>query len=253
MTELTFYTWFAYGWLITAGLVFVLLFFVTAPYGRFARAGWGPRMGNRLGWILQEAPASLLMFGFWWFGDRRFETVPLVLLVVWQIHYVHRSFIFPFRLRGERKQISVVTVCLAIGFNTGNAYLNGRWLFALGPHLDTSWLADPRFIVGMVLFWTGFGINKHADHILINLRKPGETGYKIPTGGMYRFITAPNYFGEILQWGGWALACWNLGALGFFAWTVANLAPRAFANHKWYKEKFDDYPPERKALIPFVA
>ena len=47
--------------------------------------------------------------------------------------------------------------------------------------------------------------------------------------------------------------CWNLGALSFFAWTVANLAPRAFSIHKWYRGKFDDYPPERKALIPFIA
>ena len=253
MTELEFYRYFAWAWLAMAGLIFCLLFFVTAPYGRFTRKGWGPKMSNRLGWILQEAPASLVVLVFWALGDRQAETVPLVLLVLWQIHYIHRSFIFPFRLRGERKQTTVLTVCLAIFFNFCNAYLNARWLFFLGPHYELSWLWDPRFLGGLALFITGFGINKHADHILINLRKPGESGYKIPRGGMYRFLSAPNYFGEIVQWGGWALMCWNLGALSFFAWTMANLAPRAFAIHKWYRSEFDDYPPERKALIPFIA
>jgi 3-oxo-5-alpha-steroid 4-dehydrogenase 1 len=46
--------------------------------------------------------------------------------------------------------------------------------------------------------------------------------------------------------------CWNLGALAFLVWTVANLAPRAFRTHHWYRQQFSDYPRERKALIPFV-
>ncbi len=195
----------------------------------------------------------LLILGFWWTGDRRFELVPLVLLVMWQIHYVHRTVIFPFRLRGERRQTTVLTVLMAVVFNVVNAYMNGRWLFFLGPHYVDSWLMDPRFIMGFLLFWTGFIINKHSDHVLINLRKPGETGYKIPIGGMFRFVSAPNYLGEIIQWGGWALACYNLGALSFFVWTVANLAPRAFAVHRWYQEKFKEYPSERRAIIPFIA
>jgi hypothetical protein len=253
MSELEFYRIFAWAWIGTAGITFVSLFFVTAPYGRFARAGWGPRMSNRLGWILQEAPASLLMLGLWWFGQHRLETVPLVLLGCWQIHYVHRAFVFPFRLRGERRQTTLLTVCLAIAFNTANAYLNGRWIFHLGPAVGPEWLLDPRFVAGAILFWIGFAVNKHADHVLIHLRQPGETGYKIPRGGLYRLLSAPNYFGEILQWGGFALMAWNLGSLSFFVWTTANLAPRAFAIHRWYRQQFADYPPERKALIPFIA
>ena len=32
------------------------------------------------------------------------------------------------------------------------------------------------------MFVAGMIINIHSDHILRNLRKPGETGYKIPRG-----------------------------------------------------------------------
>lgn len=35
---------------------------------------------------------------------------------------------------------------------------------------------------GSVLWLVGWLVNVHSDHILRNLRKSGETGYKIPTG-----------------------------------------------------------------------
>lgn len=35
---------------------------------------------------------------------------------------------------------------------------------------------------GSALWFVGWLMNVHSDHILRNLRKPGETGYKIPTG-----------------------------------------------------------------------
>ena len=98
----------------------------------------------------------------------------------------------------------------------------------------------------------GFAINQHADWVLMNLRKPGETGYKIPHGGLYRCITCPNYFGEILEWTGFAIASWSLPGVAFALYTFANLAPRAVSHHAWYREKFPDYPKERKALLPFV-
>jgi hypothetical protein len=112
---------------------------------------------------------------------------------------------------------------------------------------------DPRFIVGALLFWFGYVLNQHSDRVLINLRGDGQTGYKIPYGGGYRFVSCPNYLGEMVEWGGWALACWNPGALAFFVWTVANLAPRAIKTHRWYRESFPDYPPRRKALLPFIV
>ena len=37
----------------------------------------------------------------------------------------------------------------------------------------------------------------------------------------------------------------------FVFFTAANLVPRAVSHHRWYQEKFDDYP-ARKAVIPFV-
>jgi protein-S-isoprenylcysteine O-methyltransferase Ste14 len=174
----------------------------------------------------------------------------LAFLLLWELHYFQRAYIFPFRRRGGEKPMPILVAAMGFIFTATNSYLNGRWLFTLGPEYGPGWLVDPRFVAGAALFLGGFAINQHADHVLFNLRKPGETGYKIPRGGLYRWISCPNYFGEIIEWFGFALATYSLPALVFAIWTTANLLPRAIAHHRWYKETFSDYPPERRAIVP---
>ena len=141
-------------------------------------------------------------------------------------------------------------VGLGMLFNLANAWFQSRWLNTLGPGYEPSWLTDPRFLLGAALFLVGFGINVSSDAILRNLRAPGETGYRIPDGGLFQWVSSPNYLGEILEWVGWAVATWSLPGALFALWTACNLGPRALANHRWYQETFPDYPPERKALLP---
>lgn len=230
----------------------VALIWLTAPYGRHARGGWGPTVPNRVGWILMELPACVGFAVIFFLGAHALELAPLVLLGIWQIHYVHRTFIFPFRLRATGKRMPLAIPGMAIVFNSLNAYVNARWVSHLGDY-GTEWLTDPRFLIGTAVFLTGLGINLHADTVLIHLRKPGETGYKIPRGGLYRFVTCPNYLGEILEWIGWAILTWSLAGVAFAIYTAANLAPRAISNHRWYLEKFgDEYPKARRALVPFL-
>jgi 3-oxo-5-alpha-steroid 4-dehydrogenase 1 len=252
MDERIFYDWLVIAWMALAVVTFVALFFVNAPYGRFTRGGWGPRLGARWGWILMESPSLITMVVLFAIGDQRRSPVAIVLLLLWVAHYFHRSFVYPFRLHSSRPSMALSIVLMAVVFNVGNGYLNGRYLFYLGPDLQTSWFYDPRFILGFILFVGGFTLNQHSDKVLIGLRQPGESGYKIPRGGGYRFVSCPNYLGEMIEWAGWALMCWNLGALAFLVWTIANLAPRAFRTHRWYRQQFSDYPRERKALIPFI-
>ncbi len=234
-----------------AAITFVALLLLTAPYGRHARKGWGPSVPNRLGWVLMECPAVLGFAGVYFAGTHRFALTPLVLLAVWQCHYVNRTFIFPFRLRTSGKRMPLMVMCMGMLFNCLNAYVNARWISELGSYAN-DWLADPRFICGVALFVGGWLLNTRSDKILLELRKPGEKGYRIPHAGPYRWISCPNYLGEILEWAGWALATYSLAGLAFAIYTIANLAPRAIAHHRWYRERFEDYPKERKALIPFV-
>jgi 3-oxo-5-alpha-steroid 4-dehydrogenase 1 len=227
------------------------LFFIAAPYGRHVRKGWGHTVGNKLGWVLMEAPAPVSFLVCFILGGGAGIT-GIFFLALWEAHYIHRAFIYPFSLRGAARRMPLSVVSMGFFFNVMNGYLNGRYIYTYSGGYSASWLADPRFILGAVLFITGFVINRRADLVLRGLRGPGESGYKISNDRLFRWVSSPNYLGEITIWTGWALATWSLPALVFAFWTVANLLPRARANHAWYKANFPDYPPERKALVPGI-
>lgn len=253
MTEPTFFQLILITSFIVATGTFITLFFVSAPYGRHIRQGWGPHLPNWLGWLLMESISAIGMLVMFLTGDAPKTVTTITFLLMWEAHYIQRAFIYPFLLRDGKKKMPLAIPLLAAVFNLGNAYVNGRYLFhSAGDRYHADWLLEPRFLAGAALFALGFGINRWADNTLRNLRQPGETGYKIPCGGLYRYISCPNYFGEILEWFGWALATWSLPGLAFAVWTFANLTPRAWSHHKWYHEQFNDYPPERKTLIPGV-
>ncbi|MGB5809905.1 MAG: DUF1295 domain-containing protein [Polyangiales bacterium] len=247
------YTWAILGVVVVGTLAFFVLLFISAPYGRHMRDGWGPTMNATALWVLMEAPSPISFAVVYFMSDNAFKPVPLILLAMYMVHYVYRSFIYPFRMRGGHKKKPVLTAGLAIAFNVANGSTNAFAITELAPHLlDTAWLSDPRFIVGVVLFAAGFGINQQSDSILRNLRKPGESGYKIPYGGFFRWVSSPNYFGELVEWAGFAIAAWTVPALVFFFFTASNLVPRAFSNHRWYLDNFGDYPKERRAVFPFL-
>ncbi|NRB38868.1 MAG: DUF1295 domain-containing protein [Pseudomonadales bacterium] len=239
-------------------LMLSILFFWDAPYGRQDGADtnklWGPNIPIRAGWVILELPVFLGFGIFFFLGDHWLNPIPLFLFLLWQGHYFHRTFIYPFTLKSKPGAgFRLGVLANGVPLNAANGFINGWYISQYADHLyEISWLWDPRFIIGVTLFIAGFALAKQSDKILASLRKPGETGYKIPFGGAYRYVSCPNYLGELLQWAGFAIACWSLPALAFFCITLANLLPRAVSNHRWYKETFADYPKDRKALIPHI-
>ena len=252
MTSHTSFDAFVVAWLLLAVAVFAVLFFVTAPYGRHLRRGWGPTLPARWGWLLMEAPSPLIFAAFFAIGPFNRDATAWVFLAMWVAHYVHRAFIYPWMLKDAGRRMPAGVLLMAVAFNSVNASINGRWLFGLSGGYGDDWLTDPRFVAGLTLFVAGFVVNRQADGSLRALRGSGETGYRIPSGGLYRWISCPNYLGEIVEWTGWALATWSLPGLAFAVWTAANLVPRARANQYWYRDHFPDYPLARKALVPGV-
>jgi hypothetical protein len=251
VTEQQFHTWLSWGVIGIGVIVFIALFFVAAPYGRFARAGWGISVSNRTGWMLMESPAAVGFVVVYAFGAHALEPMPLVLLAIWLTHYVHRAFIYPLKLKAAQKPMPLSVSFMAIFFNLINAYLNARQVSQLGSY-PVSELLGWHFLLGLAGFAGGMVLNLNSDAILRALRKPGETGYKVPFGGGYKLVSAPNYLGELIEWGSWALATWSLAGLSFFLFTFANLVPRALSSHRWYRKTFPEYPRERKAVIPWV-
>lgn len=250
MTEVELHRLAAWAMIASAAGTAVALRFIAAPYGRHARGGWGPTLPARTAWIAMEAPASLGFLAIFLFGSHRAELAPLALLALWQVHYGHRAFVYPFRAKGGRP-MPISVAAMGATFNLWNAYLNARQVSHLGDY-PAAWLTDPRFVLGAMVFALGVYVNVRADGALLRLRAPGETGYKVPRGWLFEYVTSPNYLGEIVAWIGWAVATWSLAGVAFALFTIANLAPRAAKHHAWYREKFPDYPASRRALVPYV-
>jgi len=243
------YSTIIYAWMATGVVTFLLLLKITAPYGRHTKSNWGLQISNNLGWVIMEAPVMILLMYFVLSHTENQNAVSWTLIAAFMFHYINRTFIFPFRLRTKGKKMPVVIVAAAIIFNLVNGFSLGYY-FAHFASYEKEYFTEINFIAGGLLFVSGVFINWKSDSILINLRKPGETGYVIPQGWLFRYVSCPNLFGEIVEWTGFALMSWNLPAVSFLVWSCANLIPRAISHHKWYKQKFENYPQERTAIFP---
>lgn len=250
-------TWAAYQqilliWAGLAVIVFFLLLKVTAPYGRHSSSRWGPLISNKWAWLIMELPVLIVMTIFIYPVIKTISITSWVMIGLFYLHYFNRIFIFPFRIHTKGKKMPLIIMLSAIFFNLVNGFSFGYY-FSRFANDDNERVIDIMFVAGIILFFTGLYINWKADNMLIHLRKPDETGYKIPRGWLFEKISCPNHFGELLEWAGFALLCQNLPALVFLVWAAANLIPRALSHHRWYREKFGEYPAGRKAIIPFLV
>jgi 3-oxo-5-alpha-steroid 4-dehydrogenase 1 len=253
MSKNFFIQYLVWPWVLIGLMVFLTLFFVSAPYGRHNRKGWGWQIDNRLGWIVMEIISPLVFAYFFLSGNQAKSLTMWIFASLWIGHYLNRSIIFPLRLQTNGKKMPLTIALMAVFFNSVNGFLNGYYLGNLSGVYANDWWFNPLTIIGLTLFITGFYINLQADEILLKLRKnTQQSTYQIPRGGLYQWISCPNYFGEIIEWTGFALMTMTWPAWTFAWWTIANLLPRAISNHQWYQNYFPDYPKNRKALIPYL-
>ena len=240
---------------IVALVVFVSLFFVDAGYGKFYDKKWGQAINNKLGWVLMESPVFLAMLLLWYFSDRQGDMVRLAFLFLFELHYIQRSFVFPFRMRGN-SVMPLSIVLMGVTFNVLNAFMQGGWIFYISPkdYYPADWLTNPRFIAGFLVFIIGMYINISSDDIIRNLRKNGDNKHYLPQGGMFRYVISANYFGEFVEWVGFTILTWSWAGAVFALWTFANLCPRAARIYDHYKLEFGDELDTKKVkrIIPFI-
>lgn len=239
-----------YAWIILAVFVFPFALKITAPYGRHTNKKLRT-IPSKLGWIIMELPSPVIFSTLVLINYESLTYPSIVFFVLYNFHYIHRTFIWPFMTRTKGKEMPVSIAASAFFFNLVNGTINGYFVGFLSGY-SNEWFYSIPFIVGIVLFVSGAYINISHDYRLIALRKDGSTGYKIPKGGLFKYVSSPNLMGEMVEWVGWAIMTWSIPTLSFAIWTWANLLPRALDHDKWYKEKFDDYPKDRKAVFPFL-
>jgi 3-oxo-5-alpha-steroid 4-dehydrogenase 1 len=240
--------WGALGILSPLGIYFSKQLPISSRYGAQSLDRFGT-VDKKLGWIIMETPILIAVSTFYLLGDNPINA-SAVIVGAFVFHYIHRALIFPHRIRVRGKKMSLAIVFATMAFYTVNGYLVGHYFGSLRQY-PIEWLYDPRFVLGALLFVAGFAINVTSDNILINLRGPGETGYKIPRGGLFEYVSCPNFFGEIVEWTGFALMSWSLPGVVYAAWVSLALFSTGLRTHRWYRETFgDDYPRERRAIFP---
>ena len=116
-----------------------------------------------------------------------------------------------------------------------------------------------------LVFWTLMWLLCEAGNYschkgLARCKYEGPQGqYKVPRSWddlpltkLFDYVSCPHYFCEVGSWLCYAMLTDNtaakvFGTVGFFV-----LASWARSKHQSYKEKFIGYPPERRAMIPFI-
>lgn len=84
------------------------------------------------------------------------------------------------------------------------------------PHsFCTTHLPPPPLPCSFVLWLSGLLVNLHSDAILRRLRRLPGDGYKIPRGGMFEYVSGANFFGECVEWTGYAVATGETGVWVF--------------------------------------
>ena len=238
-----------------AVIVFIALYFVKAGYGMFRTRSWGWSVPNKVGWVLMEAPSFVAM-GLWaWKAGVEAYTPQVIFVGLFMLHYFQRSFVFPLLMKGKSR-MPLAIMAMGILFNVINATLLAASFFSCalpGMYEPATFWINPLPWVGAAIFFIGMAINLHADHVIRNLRKPGDTRHYLPEEGFYRYVSSANYFGELVEWTGFALLTASPAAWVFVWWTAANLVPRADAIYKRYCEEFGKQAVgSRKRIIPYI-
>ncbi|KAG2217154.1 hypothetical protein INT45_011329 [Circinella minor] len=233
------------------------LFWFDAAYGRFSDQKMlvDCSFNGKWAWCIMELVSPIMYtLSMLLVGPQEWQPSQVLLYGLWMTHYINRSFIHPIRAPSIAP-IHSIAFFSAIWVNMLNGFTNGIW-----NGRNTFSLASPHVIGGLGLWAAGFAINIYHDSILFNLRrvkmqnKNNQKRYFIPRGGLFEYVSCPNYFGEVIEWIGFAiLTGGSYPALAFAATTLGNLVPRGKRAHAWYQKQFkNEYPSSRKAVIPYI-
>lgn len=287
---------------IHIAMAFLTLLSVTvchAPYGRYSADTIVPVVvDTRAAWILQEMPTlAAVAFHLALVGGASSKSlfdivldpldaviagvyatpcVAFIGLALFTTHYIHRTLIFPFMIQ-PRSPTPIHIMLLANAYCSFNGTLQASAWIRFAPKLFgevkfSDLLENPCSspaivtIVGILLFASGMFINMKSDYALVALRhRTAKGSYSIPRGFAFEFISCPNFFGEGVEWLGYAFTAAGLSGacicttaslvgLSFFLYTLSNTFPRGVKHHQWYLDTFKEKYAQlnRKAVIPFI-
>ncbi|GMG99507.1 hypothetical protein Nepgr_001347 [Nepenthes gracilis] len=153
-------------------------------------------------------------------------------------------FVHKYSGRMGTEAITVITLGYFLGAATA-IYTQHLSRDLLEPSVDLKY-------AGILLFVLGITGNFYHHCVLSNLRGKGEKEYKIPKGGLFNLVICPHYLFEILVFVGLSFIAQTLYSVCMAMGAALYLMGRSYATRKWYLSKFEDFPKDIKAIIPYV-
>ncbi|ONI21450.1 hypothetical protein PRUPE_2G066300 [Prunus persica] len=172
----------------------------------------------------------------------------LLLCSALTIHFFKRIFevLFVHNYSGGMILDSVLAISLSYFLSTATVtYAQYLTQGFPEPSVDLKYL-------GCLLFLIGISGNFYHHYLLSKIRSKGDKDYKIPKGGLFGLVICPHYLFEIVGFVGISLISQTLYAFSFTIGSALYLIGRSCATGRWYLSKFDHFPKNVKALIPFV-
>ncbi|KAK6137754.1 hypothetical protein DH2020_028506 [Rehmannia glutinosa] len=207
----------------------------------------GKVVPSKVGMTVLYAPAFLVglsSFILFPLGDFRFNLLRSAVTA----HFFKRVFevLFVHKFSGWMDVETMTTISLSYSSFSAIAIYNQHLTQSLPePAIDLKYIGIPMFLVGICG-------NFYHHYLLSKLRTKGDKQYKIPQSGLFSLVICPHYLFEIL--GFFAISCISqtLYAFSFTMGSIFYLMGRSYATRKWYESKFEDFPKDVKALIPYI-
>ncbi|KAI3443767.1 hypothetical protein Pfo_000432 [Paulownia fortunei] len=205
------------------------------------------KLPSKVGMIVLYTPAFLAgLSSFFLFpvGDFRFTLLRSAVTT----HFFKRIFevVFVHKFSGWMDVEAMITISLSYLLSSATMIYNQHLMQAFPePAIDLKYVGIPMFLLGI-------GGNFYHHYLLSKLRIKGEKQYKIPQGGLFSLLICPHYLFEILGFFGISCISQTLYAFSFTMGTTFYLMGRSYATRKWYESKFEDFPKDVKALIPYI-
>lgn len=216
------------------------------PYSKFAsKQGISPKLGMFfiyfipiLGYVSTIGNLSTL------------SPYHLLLLLVFVFHFGKRCLevLFLHQFSGKIGLLGVIIITFAytnIGMLLGRNHERMQFLSEVSPTSVFS-------ILGIITFLIGQAGNLYHHILLRGLRNSRtDKNYVIPNSGLFRFVVCPHYFFELISWLGIAILSRHWETYVVFFIMCCYLSGRSERTRVWYMEKFPEFPPNRKRIVPF--
>ncbi|XP_009763848.1 uncharacterized protein LOC107822323 [Nicotiana tabacum] len=205
------------------------------------------KLSSRIGMLILYTPACIMGFASFLLypnGGTRF----MILKSAVTIHFLKRDLevLFVHKYSGGMVLGSVLII--------SSAYFMLAAVMTYIQHLIQGY-TEPEIdlkYIGLLIFVVGISGNFYHHYLLSKLRDNREKGYKIPHGGLFGLVICPHYLFEILGLLGIAFISQTSFSFCCAVGCALYLMGRSYVTRKWYLSKFEKFPKNVKALIPFV-